>query len=668
MPSSTLRFLLASLPPRGPWVPIAAATGVLAWFATGSILTATGGAPAVPLDDAFIHFQFARCFAELRPFEYSPGAPRVAGATSLLWPALLAPFHAVGLRGASLIWVAWMGGFAALGLLAHETWHAARGLLSATAGAAATAMVLAFGGHVWCAASGMEVIPLAWLLLRTARRVAEHAEGRGPARRAARGELVALAFLAPAMRPEGALASVLVAVTLAVFPRGSWRAMAIVPLAGPLVPGLVNWIATGDFSTTTVAAKWLFATPYPARITGTLRYHLDVFFNTLLNGEVWSSVFIPRGGKWLAWCALPALIWAAARTGRRWRGAALVAVALGVLLTTTYDSFLVNRLRYLWPFAAAWFIGLGALADAVGHLAGRCGGSIPTARALLGGAFVGLFAGHLPWTFDDLGTSAAAIQDQQVSLARWAATELPESAVLGVNDAGALAYFSGRRTFDLVGLTTRDEARHWVAGPGSRFERYERLGATRLPTHLVIYDRWLDVEPVLGAYLTHRYVGNATILGDATMTAYAARWEALGSGALPRGVEAGAIRDELDVADLASEADHDYALLDATQAENLVLVGEDGRVEGARSGRSVDRFVLAARPGSRWVARWAASAPVHLEVEAEGVHSAFDLVGDGTWEERTIPLTSGTPAGSLTVTVRAAGDGTFTALHYWTVE
>jgi len=667
MPTSPHRPI-ASLRPRGPWVPVATATALLAWITTRSILAATDGAPAVPLDDTFIHFQFARCFAELRPFEYSPGAPPVAGATSLLWPLLLAPFHALGWRGTSLIWVAWLGGWTALALLAHDTWHAARGLLSPPAAAAAGAMVLAFGGHVWCAASGMEVVPFAWLLMRTARRVAEYAEDGGAAPRVARRELFALGFLAPAMRPEGALASVLVAVTLAAHQRGARRATAALPLLGPLVPGLVNWLATGDFSTTTVAAKWLFATPYPSRITGTLGYHLDVFFNTLLNGEVWSSVFIPRGGKWLAWLALPALAWSAVRAGRLWRGAALIATALGVLATTSYDSFLVNRLRYLWPFAAAWFVGLGAVADAAGHLAGRWGASIPAARALLGGAFVGLFAGHLPWTFDDLGTSARAIQDQQVSLARWAAAELPANAVIGLNDAGALTYLSGRRTFDLVGLTTRGEARHWAAGPGSRFERYERLGAERLPTHLIVYDRWLEVEPILGTYLTHRYVGNATILGDATMTAYLARWDALGSGALPRTATAGVIRDEVDVADLASEAEHEYALFGATQADDRVFVAEDGRVDGGRSGRNVERFVLTSRPGIRWVARWVASEPVHLEIAAEGVQAALDLEGTGAWEEREISLPAEAPDRALTVTVRATGSTTFAALHYWAVE
>ena len=34
-----------------------------------------------------------------------------------------------------------------------------------------------------------------------------------------------------------------------------------------------------------------------------------------------------------------------------------------------------------------------------------------------------------------------------------------------------------------VGLTTAGEAKHWVAGAGSRFEHYERLDPQQLPTH-----------------------------------------------------------------------------------------------------------------------------------------------------------------------------------------
>ena len=33
------------------------------------------------------------------------------------------------------------------------------------------------------------------------------------------------------------------------------------------------------------------------------------------------------------------------------------------------------------------------------------------------------------------------------------------AALVGVNDTGAIAYFSDRSTFDVVGLTSREEAR-----------------------------------------------------------------------------------------------------------------------------------------------------------------------------------------------------------------
>jgi len=52
-----------------------------------------------------------------------------------------------------------------------------------------------------------------------------------------------------------------------------------------------------------------------------------------------------------------------------------------------------------------------------------------------------------------------------------------------------------------VGLTTRDEARYWVAGAASRFEHYERLHARRaaaLPTHFIVYPEWMALDAVLG--------------------------------------------------------------------------------------------------------------------------------------------------------------------------
>ncbi len=155
------------------------------------------------------------------------------------------------------------------------------------------------------------------------------------------------------------------------------------------------------------------------------------------------------------------------------------------------------------------------------------------ARPVVAGALVGGLAGHLPYSLDDVAESANAIRRQQGDLGRWARDALPPDAVIGVNDTGAIAYFSGRRTFDVVGLTTLGEGRYWVAGAGSRFEHYERLGVKRLPTHFIVYPEWFAIPTLEGEWLTERRV-SATILGGENMVASKADWSTLGSGERPR--------------------------------------------------------------------------------------------------------------------------------------
>ncbi len=660
-----LRLCLARLRDPGPAVPIAVATLVLAVAATRAILLRTGGEAAVPLDDTFIHFQFSRTFAELHPFQYCAGATPVPGATSLLWPLVLTPFHWIGMGGMKLIWVAWALGYLALAGLAYETWRASTGLLSRDGALTAAAMVFAFGGFTWFASSGMEVVPLAWLLMRSARCAADWAERSTSATWRERSELLALALLAPMTRPEGAIGSLIVVSVLVAFPRDVRRWWALLALVGPLVPGMVNFLFTGHWATTTAEAKWLFHTPYQHRVPGTLRYHLDVLFNTLLDGRVWSTVFLPRGIKWLVWPALPALL-VAGSTRRRWvRALALFGVGIGMVIPTTYDSFLVNRLRYLWPFAAAWFIGMAALADGVGALLTRWHPDLGRVRMLIGGVYVGALLAHLPQTLDDLSVSADAIRRQQVSLARWVDASLPEDALVGVNDAGAIAYLSRRRTFDLIGLTTLGEARHWAAGPGSRFEHYERLGPGALPSHFVIYERWVALDPLMGEYLTSRTVTGATILGDATKTAYRADYSDLGGGHQPwSSVATGVPLDRLDVADLESESAHRYQLFWATQQDNVLLSFDPGLTDGARSNRTVDEFELELAPAARLVARFAAGrASLTVAVDGEPA-GQWQLRDDTDWVELSMPL-GRRPAGRRTVRVAASEGETFTSMHYW---
>src|SRR5688572_14424670 len=132
-----------------PWVPLTLATALLARKTIGGILTKLGH-PGATLDDAYIHFQYARAIAEGHPFRYQADQPISSGATSFLWPLVLAPFHLVGFRGASILWPAWFLSFLALGALSYETYALAKPLTSRAAAIGARAMTLVFGGFIWC--------------------------------------------------------------------------------------------------------------------------------------------------------------------------------------------------------------------------------------------------------------------------------------------------------------------------------------------------------------------------------------------------------------------------------------------------------------------------------------------------------------------------------------
>lgn len=641
-------------------------TLAVAVAAIRAVLGATGGVPAVPLDDAFIHFQYARSFWEGRGFSYSPGAEPAAGATSLLWPLLLALPYGFGLREESVIWAAWAFGFVSLGLLAHETRRACDRLLSRDGALAAELMVLAFGGYVWFAASGMEVVPLAWLLMRSARRAAEWWEAGAP--RARPTELVVLALLGPLLRPEGAVASAIVAATILLGARGRERLLGAGAALGPLLPALVNRVGAGTTTTTTTTVKWLPMSPYldAGELRAQVLDNVALLFGTLLDGEIWSAVYLPERSGLLLWPSVPALVALGVLRHARVRAALLAAVALGMLLPTTYDSFLWNRLRYLWPFVAPWFIGVAALAEGGGALAARFDPALARLRLLASGAAIGGLVSHLSWTLDDLATSADAIRKQQASLGHWARQATSEKAVLGVNDTGAIAYFSERRTFDVVGLTTAGEARYWAAGAGSRFEHYERLGEDALPTHFIVYPGWFALPALLGDELTSRSVPGATILGGETMVAHAADYSSLGSAARPLdpALAGCALLDTVDVADLESEAEHGYELFDATSAGNVALV-EGDRVDGGRKGRTLERFWLKVGPGAKVIARVESDLPTELELSLDGRPAARAAVEPGAWREVALALPPAA-SGRVRASVRAAPDAV-TSMHYFSV-
>jgi hypothetical protein len=673
VPASSKRLLAV--------LPIAVPTAVLAGFAIGGVYAKLGHAGAT-LDDSFIHFQYARALAELHPFRYQAGEPHTMGATSLLWPVLLAPFYAIGFRDVALVWPAWILSFVALGLLAHEAFHLTKPLAGKTAAVGAACMVLAFSGFSWCAASGMEVVPFAWLLARSARRASEWSEGTAQTptpedRRRRLVELLALAFLTPLMRPEGALASLLIGATLIAWPEpreARGRFLGVAALAAPLLPMAVSYALTGSARSNAAIVKLLIGNPYASgpALTAAVAANVRTLVGTLLNGTIWSAEFLPRGGAPIAIAGLGAIVLRGVLQKTRWRALCVTAIAVAIAVPCLYSSFLWNRLRYLWPFATGWLVGLACLSRALGDACASVHARWRIASPLACGVFVGALGVHQGWALDDVADSASGIERQHIRMGRWAKENLSAGARIGVNDTGAIAYFSDHRTFDIVGLTTKDEARYWIAGPASRLEHYERLYARSpdlLPTHFIVYPEWMACDPILGKVLFEATVRDATILGGTTMIASEADYSRLGSGERPW-TQAGEIVDTLDVADLESEAEHAYDLAGTRDGEQVVRAASapDGStvLDGGRGARAVERFIARTRTGlpTRGIVRLEASVATRIVVRAGATEVASFEATDDEWREYTFVVPAQQGGGTTSLELRPR-EGALTVFHYW---
>jgi hypothetical protein len=283
---------------------------------------------------------------------------------------------------------------------------------------------------------------------------------------------------------------------------------------------------------------------------------------------------------------------------------------------------------------------------------------------------VGLFVSKLPGVVDDAAQSASGIHRQHVALGEWAREHVEPTARIGLNDTGAIAYFSGRKTFDVVGLTTLTEAPHWVAGAASRFEHYERLyrqSPERMPTYFIVYPEWMALEPVLGERLHEETVLDATILGGRTKTVYRARYDLLGSGDRPW-TAVGKVIDEVDVADLDSEGAHRYELLSAREGEEHVMSEVRGGrtlVDGGRTNRVREVFILRASSPCTLVSRVFAKASATLRVKANGRERAVHVAAGDGFVEWVTPLDGLTGDINLEITAERFA---FSAYHHWLVE
>lgn len=544
----------------------------------GAVLVAVSvgynrGSLVPPLDDVYIHLQYARQFGDGEPLRYQPGAEITTGASSLLWMVLLGAAHAVGFDGRWLLAVAVVGGVVGVACATGFTSAAATRLGGRAAGWWAGLLTALCGPLLWGGASGMEVGLLAALTTGTLLSyLRERPRFRATPVVAAllaltrpEGFLLAAAFTAAmawtllrpapgpaarAGRPWGRLA--LVAVPVVVF-------------AGQL---LLYRVLTGTSQANGVLAKsWLH--------TGFLRQPLEIADHVQRNvAAILASLSGLSGQDVLAPLALVlAVLGVAVLAARRER---VLAVVLGgglasvLLAVATLTTAMWQDLRYLQPFLPLLLLLVVLGAGLVGNRAARTG--------LLAVVLLFALAATPAWALR-LGQQASAMREGPVSVAQWIAGNVPPGDAVAVNDVGAAAWFGGHRTVDLVGLTTNGMAAPSLNGPGTLYEALRALPGPERPQWFAVFDRWggvpvadlgraglLGAEPVI----TFGLAGPARpISASAPQTCqldrscdrvsiWRADWSAADSAQAPDLPVPGRIVDHLNVGDMADEAAHGW--------------------------------------------------------------------------------------------------------------
>ena len=648
---------------------------------------------SAPLDDTFIHLQYGRQIGEGQWFSYNDGDPVSSGASSFLYVLLLGAAHFVGFSGANLLGFAIIFGTVLFVLSALLGYGLGQRLAGERAGLCSGILIAANGAFGWGATSGMEVALFSVLILGTLLAfLRELSSGRFLL-------TPILAALAALTRPEGLLfAWVITGAVVFVLLRDLRKSRpyslrsslavlyAFLPIAAGVAQYMFYTIATGSSVQNGVLAKSLLYEPvfYPTEFLDAVFQNLTKLSLIVLTGLEPGNYLFPGT---ILFCVLGTMY--LALEDARYR---MFAVASGTALVLAMSSTAIlglpgawgwHHYRYLLPFfppvlvfAVVGFYSLRSLTrktwlpEALASFAILCSLlSLPVWAATTGG-------------------NSLQIKEQQVSVGYWIRENLPPGASVGVNDAGAMRYYGGHRTVDLIGLTTNGLALPTRNGVGSLYETLEKMPEEKRPDYFAIYPTWFpgfDASGVLDQEIARFAISDrpevAGIVGGSEVVVFRADWSLAQSGEAFQGE--GSVKDTLDIADLGSETEHDYEMhmpLIGLEPANLLTRkrSPDGEVvvDGGRGLPGAEEFTIRGLSRNRpvEVVMRTTSAPFALQVQADGRYvGEWDFQPSGSrWQQATftIPAES-VRSGSLRVRLSPPEDApleTHTAYYYWFVQ
>ena len=595
---------------------LALVCAVAFWWPARAV--ARGYFPA-PLDDVYIHFDFARSLAHGQPFEWMPGNGYSSGETAPLYAFVLAIGWWLGFHGRALGLFAALIAVVSVGSFVRSVQRLAAPR-SRVLAALLAVLVLSVGVLDWTLFSGMEMALFAAVLglaLEALARTRAPTGARGGlTREAAQWRLGLWGVPLVLLRPEAGVLVALFAVSAA---RGAGARSGSVALVRAALPGALatalvlglNRAFTGETQSAGALLKLVSSNPYLSA-DGRARVFVENLVVFALKG-----LRAELGALPLVWLVLPVLGFAGlgSRSRRPIAAVSLLGALAWVLVVSVNGNAPHHNFRY---YAPAFLLLLVAAALGAATLEGRR----EVVASVLTAAAIAALGSRVPFQSRFFTRATENIRDQQIELAlRLGARVGPGERVL-VGDAGAIPYVSERPAIDAMGLggyRGLPFARAAASGEASIVELIEHLPIEERPTYLALYPNWFaTLTARFGTELERVTLTDNVICAGPVKVLYRADWSAL---EVP-GPRDASLVDELDVADILSERPHAYLspAPDGGWAALDVLDDEHGhkRFDGGR-------IIPLGQQESFVVASGVASRPVEIVVRVDAAARALRL-------------------------------------------
>jgi arabinofuranosyltransferase len=520
----------------------------------------TSGTFGFPLDDSWIHAQFARNLALGHGFSYNPGVP-ASGSTAPLWTLVLSVGHLVtgdAILSGKVLGIAFLA-------LTVVLVYALTGAITRDERQALFAAVVAgsLSRLVWAGLSGMEITLAVTLTL--AGILAHVNYGRlGDRRQYLSTALFGLAALA---RPECAaffVAAMLDRALSATLIR--WRELAARDWLIPVILHVALFLAiiapfllfsrvfgVGFLPNTAYAKALLWGRGLIAALaTGSLPelvrsftvhpfdYYLSFLQESLSNNPI-LFVFSSFGFLSLV-LSIPYAEESRCRTFIVPLSVIVFPLAIGVIVPFGTASY--QEGRYAAPVAPLMIV-IGTIGL---YEAARYGARILSRAKFMGRPATVVMERSLIWLFMALalgaqfrtawyrgksyGREVANIEEMQVALGKWIDVELPADVTLAVNDVGAIAYFSERKVLDTVGLIS-PEVLTYIETIRPRDAAVLEFLEHERPEYAVLFPDWyprMVAERGLFEPIHRVRLEDNIICGGDEMVVYALHWDRFDEG------------------------------------------------------------------------------------------------------------------------------------------